>query len=363
MVPIGGRTVVKQLPNHETLVSYGPHSGYIERTVVRNNVTFVQRTYVVQNTTYVRMYTQYSYRGVGLVTYVPGVYYGPAFYGWAYYPWDAPFPFEWGWANDPCLQPYRSYFAPMPAYAHPTLWMTDFILGSTIAAACQQQQDDLSARDDSRAATEEAASNSPSDSEVYAQSSTPITPELRAKIAEEVRQEVAAENAVASNRAPPEVQELSSNLEPNHIFVVASLLNVSSDQGNCSLTGGDTIGLLSPTGSDSRTAALAVASSKRGDCPAEAKVEIALQDLEEMDNNLRAQMDSALAKLHSNQGRGGLPAAPKSAIAAAPRQSIEDEMPAAEQDVPSMLAEEEQQASKEETQINQEAFASKPGGH
>jgi hypothetical protein len=360
--PYGGRTVVKQLPNHATLVSYGRHSGYMERTVVHNNVTLVQRTYVVQNNTYVSMYTPYSYRGVGLVTYTPGVYYAPAFYGWAYYPWDAPFPYEWGWAGDPWFGFYGSYFAPMPAYASASLWMTDYILGSALAAAYQQQQD-FTAPDDSSAAAKEPApvGDSMADGEVHAQTSTPITPELRAEIAEEVRQELAAENAVASNQAPADVQELSSNLEPNHLFVVASLLNVSSDQGNCSLTGGDIIAVVNPKGSDSQNAVLAVASSKRGDCPKGAKVEVDLQDLQEMDNALRAQMDNALAKLHSSQGRGGLPAAPKSAIAPTPRPALDD-MPAAEQDVTRMLAEEEQQASKEETQLKQEAFASKTSG-
>ena len=85
-------------------------------------------------------------------------------------------------------------------------------------------------------------------------------------------------------------------------------------------------------------------------------MEIALQDLQDMDNNLRAQMDNALAKLHSNQGRGGLPAAPKSAITPPPRPAMDD-MPAAEQDVPRMLAEEQKQASLEETQINQAVFS------
>jgi len=348
----GGRTVVKQLPNHATLVSYGGHSGYIERNVVRNNVTLVQRSYAVQNTTFVRMYSPYSYRGVALESYAPAVYYAPAFYGWAYYPWDSPVAYAWGWAGDPWFGLYGSYFAPMPAYANATLWMTDYILGSTLAAAYQQQQD-FSAPNNTNAAAEQAApvQDASSDGEV----SAPITAELRAAIAEEVRQELAAENAVASNKASADVQELPSDLQPHHLFVVASLLNVSSDQGNCSLTGGDIISVVDPTGSDSQTAVLAVASSKRGDCPTGAQVDVALQDLQDMDNSLRAQMDNALAKLHSNQGRGGLPAAPKSAIAPPPRPAMDD-MPAAEQDVPRMLAEEQKQASLEETQVNQTAF-------
>jgi hypothetical protein len=363
--PSGGRTVIKQLPNHVTVVSYGPHNGYVQRTLVRNNVTIVQRTYLVQGKTFVQMYRPYSYRGVGLAMYEPGIYYAPAFYGWAYYPWDAPVAYAWGWTGNPWLGFYGSYFAPLPAYASPALWMTDYILGSTLAAAYQQQQDFSLPPDDSGAAEQEASQDGPSggsSDDVYAQASSPITPELRAQIADEVRQEMAEENAVSSNEAATDVQELSSNLQPQHLFLVASLLNVSSDQGTCSLTGGDVISVVDPTDSDSQVAVLRVASTKKGDCPAGAKVEVALQDLQDMDNSLRAKMDSALAKLHSNQGSGGLPTAPKSAIAPPTRPAMEDDTPAAEQDVTSMLAEEEQQASKEETQINQEAFASAPSG-
>ena len=359
----GGRTVTKQLSNSSTLVGFGPHSGYLQQTILRNNATWVQRTYVAQNSTFVRMYSPYSYRGVGLMAYTPGVYYAPAFYGWAYYPWNASVAYAWGWSGDPWFAYYGSYFAPLPAYASSTLWMTDYILGSTLAAAYQQQQD-FSTPVNAGAAGDEAPADDGSQNEVQAETSTPITPELRTEIAEEVRQELATENAVASNKAPADVEQLSSDLQPNHVFVVASLLNVASDQGNCSLTGGDIITLVDQTGSDSQSAVLGVASSKRGDCPAGAKVQVSLQDLQDMDNNLRAQMDSALVKLHSSQGREGLPAAPKSAIGPPPRPVMGDgdNMPAAEQDVPSMLAEEEQNASKEEKDVIQEAFASNPSG-
>jgi hypothetical protein len=149
-------------------------------------------------------------------------------------------------------------------------------------------------------------SSGASSDDVYAQTSSPIRAELRTEIADEVRQEMAEENVVSSNEAPTDVQELSSNLKPHHPFLVATLMNVSSDQGSCAPTGGDVISVVDPIGSDSQAAVLKVASTKRGDCPPGAKVEVALQDLQDMDNSLRAKMDSALAKLHSDQGSGGL---------------------------------------------------------
>ena len=151
---------------------------------------------------------------------------------------------------------------------------------------------------------------------------------------------------------------MSEILQPRHFFVVSTLLNVTSDQGNCSLTGGDIIGVLNPTGSDPQTALLSVASSKRGDCLAGAQVEVGLQDLQDMDNNLRAQMDNALAKLHSEQGKGGLPAGPRSAILPPPRPAMDDLPTSPEPGVGAMLSQEQVQASQEESQVTQTAFAS-----
>ena len=87
-----------------------------------------------------------------------------------------------------------------------------------------------------------------------------------------------------------------------------------------------------------------------------------LQDLQEMDNNLRVQMDNAIAKLHSDQGQGGLPAAPQSAIASPPRQAIDGATTTPEPGVSAMLDQEQQQASLAETGVVQAAFASNGGG-
>jgi hypothetical protein len=377
--PHGGRTVVKQLSNHETLVSYGPHNGYVERTIVHGQATLMQRTYVVPradyftpNTTYVRTYGSYSYRGVTLVSYTPGVYYPPAFYGWASNPWATPVAYTWGWTGDPWVDFYSGYFAPSPMYQSPMQWMADYILSSSLATAYREQQDfqpegDSDAAANDADANETTAGDGQSDNEVYAQTSTPITPQLRAAIAEEARQNLAAENAAASNQGisdspQSEPQPLSETLQPNHVFVVSTLLNVYSDQGNCALTAGDIISLVNATGSYADTPLLTVASGKRGDCPAGAQVQVVLQDLQEMDNNLRVQMDNAIAKLHSDQGQGGLPAAPQSAIASPPRQAIDGATATPEPGVSAMLDQEQQQASLAETGVVQAAFASNGGG-
>jgi hypothetical protein len=371
--PHGGRTVVKQLPNHATLVSFGRHSGYVQRPIAHAGASLVQRTYVAprsgfftKNTTYVQTFRTYTYRGVPLLSYAPAVYYAPEFYGWAYYPWATPAAYAWGWTGDAWVNAYSGYFAPLSAYSSPAQWMADYILGATLAKAYQEQQDfepaDADAAADDLAADEAAPAEDAAEGEVYAQTATPITPEIRAAVAEEVRQELASENAIASDQATPEVDQLQEILQPKHFFVVSTLLNVSSDQGNCALTGGDIIGVVKATGSEADTATLTVASGKKGDCPAGAQVEVAVQDLQEMDNNLRAQMDNAVAKLHSEQGQGGLPAAPKSAIAPPPRPAMDDVPSTPETGVSAMLGQEQDQAAQAEASVVKAAFASNAGG-
>jgi hypothetical protein len=112
----GGRTIVTER-NGRTIVSTGPHSGYVQRPyLVRGGTTYVQRTYVVNNATYTTVYRGYYYRGVVYYGYVPAYYYHPVYYGWAYNPWPAPVYYNWGWGGAPWYGYYGPYFAPYPVY-------------------------------------------------------------------------------------------------------------------------------------------------------------------------------------------------------------------------------------------------------
>ncbi len=53
-----------------------------------------------------------------------------------------------------------------------------------------------------------------------------------------------------------------------------------------------------------------VKSSKKDECAVGATVGIAVDDLQEMHNQLRIQMDAGLKELADKQGKNGLPAAP-----------------------------------------------------
>jgi len=326
----GARRVETVRPDHSVLVSTGPRQGYLQRTVIINNTTVVQRTYVVNNVTYVRYYARYTYAGVVLEHYVPVAYYAPAFYGWVYYPWPRPVAYHWEFVLDPWYGYYGGYFAPAPVYATPTLWLTDYALAQTLSSAYQD-----------RPAT------APRD-ENLAQTDTAISPETKQLLAAQMQQMVAAGNKAAGD-ADPE-NNVTGELPDvvNHeraVFVVASTLDVSSENGECGLTPGDILQMDAPLPQDAVTADVRVISSKRMDCAASSKVTVSVQELQEMNNNLRQRVDEGMQVLRAKQGTDGLPPAPPDAIAPPPRPSyVGDTIPTTGEEVRAMIVEQQRTA-------------------
>jgi hypothetical protein len=350
----GQRTIVSSRPDHSVLVSTAPHRGYLERTVVSGNRTVIQRTYAAAGRTFTRAFLGYSYAGLMLPQYVPGLYYPAEFYGWAYYGWATPAAYAWGWAAQPWYGFYGGYLTPNAAYASGFAWLTDYVLSQTLADgyADQQMQDpDAAPSDDANADPNPA----PADDAVYAQADTPITPELKDQIAAEVQHQLAYESAVVSGAAQPSVGEFPASLRFNRVFVVASILDVATpDQQACALTPGDVLRLQAAPPEGSGTADLQVASSHRQDCPAGIVVTISLVDLQEMQNSLRAQLDAGLQALHTNQAQGGLPPAPASSMGETQPSSLG--APEADPNVAALLDAQQQQASRTETAAIQAVF-------
>ena len=166
------------------VVSYGPHRGFVERTV---RPGYISRTYVVGGRSYAHVYREYRYHGIAYYRYVPGVYYGPRFYAWAAgTPWGGPVRYAWfGLATPaPWFRFYAGYFTPYPTYASADLWLTDYMLADNLRLAYENQQ----------TANEGQAPPPPQN----VQSSVPtLSPEMKALIADEVRQQLAAEKANA----------------------------------------------------------------------------------------------------------------------------------------------------------------------
>ena len=358
--PHGQRSIVSERPDHGRLVSTGKNRGYIEHPVSYHGHDYTQRTYVHGDHRFTREYSHYNFHGREFNHYVPRYSYAPAFYGWAYYPWGAPVPYGWGWEGSPWFDFYAGFFSPWGSYPDGASWLTDFLFGQTL-------QDGYPADAQAGGTGQPYSGNGPqdadaqdSDDQTSAPADTPITPAIKQLIAEEVKQQLAFENAAAAKPdQAPTLDGLPQVLVPNHLFVVDQVQNVNTADGQqCSLSAGDVIKLAAAPPDGAATADLAVLSSRKGDCASGLTVTVPLESLQEMQNNFRAQLDSGLQALRDQQGKGGLPAAPISAITPPPVPA--DEPPADTENVQADLNAQQQQADQAETSVTQTAFAATP---
>ncbi|MGA2963544.1 MAG: hypothetical protein ABSD96_17850 [Candidatus Korobacteraceae bacterium] len=351
----GERTVVAHRPDGTVVVRSGARAGYVQRTVVVNHVSYVQRTYVVGPRVYTRAFMPYTYRGIVFHSYMPGFYFGPPFYGWAYYPWGAPVPYAWPWLGEPWYGFYGPYFTIAPLYPSPAFWLTDFYMSQMLALSYQSQiAGQVMDAPDYDAEAEERTDGDP----VYAEANTPVTPEIKQAIAEEIKDQIAYENAAAQKPAEAaSLTGLPQVLKPNRVFVVDATLDATTaENASCELSPGDVLKLAEVPAEGATTANLKVASSRRGGCPAGILVTLSLDQLQDMQNSLRANLDSGLQALRDGQGKNGLPAAPMEAIAA-PARPVDDLPPAvAQEEVQALLQSVDAEADQTENRIERAAF-------
>jgi hypothetical protein len=323
----GERRIVSRRGN-TTLVTTGRHSGYVERKIVVNNRTYTQRTVVLNGRVYTHTYASYVVGGVVLHHFVTPVFFAPGFYGWAFYPWHAPVFYRWAWFGAPWYVGPNPYFVAYPTYPGAAYWLTDYYLGQTLSAGAEEDADSLTDGDGADMSAD-ASSDSGDDSDetemLRAGENTAITPEIKAAIAEEVKQQIAYDNTAASDGNADAIHgELPSALRSvGHVFVVSDSLDVTtSDQRSCGLQAGDILRLATTPADGTGIAELRVASSKKMDCPAGVQVTVSLQNLQDMQDNFREQIEQGLGVLHTTQGHNGLPATPADAVQIPPRPSL-----------------------------------------
>ncbi len=347
----GERRIVTVRPDHSRVVSMGPHHGYVERPyMTRGGRTYVQRTYVVNNVTYTRVYRSYYYRGVPYYAYVPPYYYHPRFYAWVYSPWRVPVYYRWPWfaAPPPWYAYYGGYFAPLPMYPTAALWLTDFLLAEDLRLAYEAR------RDAEANAAAQAYQPPPPAAEGQGYTSQ-ITPEMRQAIAEEVRAQLAAEQqraATPPQPAPSSPEAPPAALDPaRRLFVVPGNLDVATVEGQeCELTAGDIITRLDDTPDSNNKVRVSASSSKRGDCAVGSTLMADVNELQEMQNQFGEKVDSGLNALSNSSGKGGLPPAPDTGTSPG-------EVPAPRPDanVGGALQAQQLQANQAESQVVQEA--------
>ena len=91
-----------------------------------------------------------------------------------------------------------------------------------------------------------------------------------------------------------------------------------------------------------------------------AVVSVPLDDLQEMQNHMRDTLDQGLSDLQAKQGKGGLPAAPPSAMAAPVNAAFAQDAPAPEPGGQQDLAAQAQQADQSEQALSSAASVSGP---
>jgi hypothetical protein len=337
----GERRIQTVRPDKSVLVTTGRNRGYLQRPVSRHSRTFIQRTYVEGNITSTREYSTYSYNGMVLESYAPRAHYAPALYDWAGNPWPAPVSYQWGWSRDPWYGANNGFFTALTAYRDATQLLTDYILAQTMKTA---YQDPVEGNEPPQAS--------------YAETDTPISPETREAIAQEVRFQLEQEKEAALNaNQAAGYGELPAVLnDPQHLFVVSSSLVVTTNGQGCGLTPGDILQLTGAPPEGVQIATLSVVSSKRLDCPANSVVTVSLSDLQAMQNNMREQIDSGLGTLRTGQGAKGIPSAPRDAIAV-PRPTDVADLSLSEANVQAMLQAQQKEADQAEAEVMQAAFA------
>jgi hypothetical protein len=333
----GARVVVTGRPGAQ-VVSYGPNRGFVEHPFRQG---YISRTYVIGGRLdpHPAVYRQYTYRNVVYYRYVPRVYYAPGFYAWAGTGWGRPVPYAWfgpGLAPTPGISYYAGYFTPYPDYSSPNMWLTDYLLAQNLQLAYENQQ----------------AINPGTAPPPLGSVQSPVTPETKAMISNDVQQEVAQESAasvqhsLSDNQTSPAI-EAPPTAFTQKIFVVSSNLEITAGNQTCSLTPGDIIERHAKDVAPDGTVAIEVVNSKPGDCAVDTDSALDINKLQEMHNQFQEQLASGLSQLANNQA-AGLPA-PQSAGARTAAEGTADPAPNAA----SVVKAQEDAAAQVETQVSQ----------
>src|SRR5271154_5937825 len=153
----------------------------------------------------------------------------------------------------------------------------------------------------------------------------------------------------ASAATPAEVPP--DALNPNlRTFIVADTLNPQlADGTECSLSQGDVLTRIDDTPDANQNVKVLVSGSQKGDCSSGTQVAIAVNDLQEMHNHFREQIDDGLGELAKNQGKNGMPSAPAGSAVSKPNP---DGVAQVDPNAASDLAKQQQDADAAEKEVN-----------
>jgi hypothetical protein len=345
----GERVTVLRAANNRVVVEYGPHAGYLKRVFSAQGRSYSERTYVLGGQVTRRYYVPVTLRGFTFDSYLPGYYYAPAYYQWCASAWalpvDYPYPYSWRVAPWYFRANSEGYFTLDTAYVSPAAWLADYLLASAMQVSYYMQ-----------AGAQESASydatNGPDSGEVYASTGAPINSELKEELADQVREQVSSEAAVAEHTADAaSITDEQAVLRPNQLFIVDKPMQVVTDQNaNCDLSPGDLLRLtLAPGGMP--MAVLTVMASRSQECPALSEVQIGLEDVFEMYNTYRARLNEGMQSLAAGDPGTAMPGQPSANTQALRVPVVQSE------DVPALLADAQTQGDHTEASLTAVLFA------
>jgi hypothetical protein len=364
----GGSRVVGE-HNGARVVNTGRHGGYVQRAyVTRGGHAYYSRTFYANGHYSVGVYRGYGWGGHMYYGYYPGVWYNPGFYGWGFHPWGAPVYWgigAWGWGGSPWFGFYGGFWNPYPYYGAPYYWLTDYLISQQLQAAYAARAEanaDAVAADAQAGAGDGGGGGGGGDAAPAAASNAVVlTPEVKEAIAQEVKAQLAAQQAQATqNNAPsggaaPAPTNASDQTPPpaldpaQRTFVVDTDVTVVANGQECALTAGDVITRLTDTPDADQLVNASVSASKKADCASGQTVAVKVDDLQEMYNHFQENITNGMGEMAKKQGTGGMPKAPDTSTQASG-------VPAPPPDTTAAKTLQDQQAAADQTdqQVKQE---------
>ncbi|MGD0445141.1 MAG: hypothetical protein ABSA39_14500 [Edaphobacter sp.] len=342
----GNRRISVERADHSRVYAERGGRGYVQHPYMYHGREYGHRTYYDHGRYYDRYYNRYAYRGVYMDVYAPVRYYPVGFYGWAYNPWAIPIAYSWGWGAAPWYGYYGAYFAPYPVYPSAAFWLTDYLIATSLQAAYTAQV--------------AANAQAQADAVAAANAQAIVTPDIKQMVADEVKRQIALENAEAaanaqSQQLDPASSSIARMLGDNqpHVFIAGSDLDVVDAAGvECPISQGDIVEVASAPPADAEGATAIVLASKGGkECAKSDHITIAFNDLQDMQNHMRETIDTGMGDLQSKQGKGGLPPAPPSAQTAPVQAAFTVGAPPPDQTASTEIAAQTQAADQAEQEV------------
>ncbi len=324
----GNRHVVMERSDHSRVFAERGGTGYVQHPYEYRGQEFAHRTYFDHGQEFVRFYARSAYHGLYLEIYHLTTYYPVGFYGWVYTPWGEPIHYAWQWRGTPWYRVYAGYFTPYATYGSAPLWLTDYVIATSLQAAYAAQ-----------VRAQMAAGNG----------AAPLSAEVKDEIAQEVQVEVQQEGAAARANSgdlqgAPDDEGISTLLRDghSHVFMPGSVVDLVDASGNeCTLSPGDVVQVRAAPAPGAQAVNATVLASKGGrECATDGTVRMQLTDLQESENYMRQSIEQGMAELQAKQGTGNLPPAPVGAQGALVKAGFAMGAPPADANVQAEIAEE-----------------------